>query len=93
MPSLSVSFFSSQHFEPGRSYWIGASDQKQETVFEWSDGRPFNYASELLHQANGYSCKEEAILSAMHWFQLNHIKMLKIDMIQSRVASLSKRAY
>ena len=35
----------SANFESNKSYWIGASDQKQETVFEWSDGQPFNYAS------------------------------------------------
>ncbi|XP_059350348.1 uncharacterized protein LOC130692880 isoform X2 [Daphnia carinata] len=30
-------------YEPEKSYWIGGSDQKQETVFEWSSGATFNY--------------------------------------------------
>lgn len=42
-------FFISAHYEPSKSYWIGGSDQKQETVFEWSSGATFNHESKLIH--------------------------------------------
>ena len=46
---LIVSSFSA-HYEPSKSYWIGGSDQKQETVFEWSSGATFNYESKFSNR-------------------------------------------
>ena len=37
----------SAHYEPGLGYWIGASDHKQETVFQWTNGRGVTFTSKL----------------------------------------------
>ncbi len=41
-------FCCSADYETEKSYWIGGSDQKQETIFEWSSGATFSYSSKRL---------------------------------------------
>ena len=42
--------FSSAFFEPSKSFWIGGSDEKQETIFKWSSGDQFSFQSRVMLQ-------------------------------------------